>query len=218
MTLDGFLAAFLERLHNLATFIASTYIACVFWGVFIAGTSGYDLLGKILKVLGFDSATNWAASVADRIEKANAYEAVHVLLGIWLIVSLIFFVVDYAGTITGNLLPQSAISTAFFWCILTDFFYQGSIWGLHTLAILVAVGFIIFHSREFGKEFWVPSVMAAVALIVSPLYAVLAIPFWLASKTEPSEIAKSTNRVVSELEKLREAIDRKRSSGEFGKR
>ncbi|MCH6196388.1 hypothetical protein MHT86_02585 [Corynebacterium mastitidis] len=185
MTIDGLLASFSAKLRSLATLVASFYVSCVFLSMSPEGSAGYLMVGKFLRIIGVDNFSMWINGVYERMVQEGFLCGFHIVLLAWLVVSLFFLVADY-GSEYGNLFPQSAMAVSFFWCVLEDLFYEVPLIGFHTLLVFVFIAIIAFRSYDSGESFWIPSFMAACAIIFSPLYVLFVVPFWLASEDDRS--------------------------------
>ncbi|RRC96516.1 hypothetical protein [Schaalia canis] len=210
MTLDGFLAAFATRLHSLVILVASSYVACTFWAIYQGNTQGYTLVLNFLEEVRLNGISDYLAMQITKLnpegtEGTNYF--VQTLLLVWLIVSLLQLIGAYSEGPSADILPRSAIAAAFFWCLLADLFYDQAFGGLHTNILLIAIAIIAYRNRGFKREFFLPPLMAVIAILISPFYALLALPVWLSSENIDTKNTTLNRQLIAEVRYLREAIE-----------
>lgn len=202
MSLDGIITAFAKQLHSIATFFASFYALCVFIAIFGHGDNGVHNMATILDVFGLTGARTWVISLSNRLMMWEVASSVRVLFLIWLLVALTIFVYLFWGEPSGQLMPSPAVGVTFTWSLYTDLYSGSQLWNIATFMYMLALVLILVGSLKRGREFWKYPLFAIVGCLVTPLYALVVIPFWISTKTDDYDQTRGLSEIVLTLEKI----------------
>lgn len=206
MSLDGIITAFAKQLHSIATFFASFYALCVFVAILGQGNSGFHNMATILDVFGLRVAKSWVISFYNRLIMWEVASSVRVLCLIWLLVALTIFVYLFWGERSGQLMPAPAVGVTFTWSLYTDLYSCSQLWNIATFMYMLALVLILVGSLKRGREFWKYPLFAIMGCLVTPMYALVVIPFWISTKTDDYDQTRGLSEIVRQLDKIQKKL------------
>lgn len=186
MSLDNVLTAFAPKLRNVAYLCVSLYTLSFLCSVVGYGKSGLDNLSRLATILNMDKLSGWFSRVSHTLKETDSYEpAISMILTMWLLVSIVLLVNDFSPSKPELLYQysfQSVFGYMFSWTLFSDTKAPNPIFNIATCSLIVALIIIFFLHRSENKNPWIPLLNILAFFITTPIYVILALPLWLASR------------------------------------
>lgn len=185
MTVDGLLSAFSPKLHSIAMFICSGYVLAVVFSVLGYGENGMQNIALILSLFGLESPLGWLQGFESRIQSSEYQPGLEMLLTVWTTLGLLLIAGCYKDGCPQSLPPESVIATAFFYALNVDFLGGPATFGEMVLFLcMVGIAVITFNLPHGINQIFESVSIALVAVVLVPIYSLLAPAAWLLSARE----------------------------------
>ena len=173
--LDKIAPLFAIKARQIGTAIISIYIFCEYLAVAGIGHGGISNFSIALTFIKLNNVSNWITTFRTDLINSHIAQWANCLLIIWLIIACLYLIKQYTSQDPSDLLPQSSITTSFFWALGTDFFEQQHINTIYTLCIIIAL-LLILIINIIRREAPIPRTAFAViaCTIGPPLFLIIA--------------------------------------------
>ena len=172
--LDKIAPLFAIKARQIGTAIISIYIFCEYLAVAGIGDGGISNFSIALTFIKLNNVSNWITTFRTNLINSHIAQWANCLFIIWLIIACLYLIKQYTSQDPSDLLPQSSITTSFFWALGTDFFGEQRINTSYSHCIIIAL-FLILSMNLIKREAPISrTVFAAIACIGSPLFLIIA--------------------------------------------
>ena len=141
--LDKIAPLFAIKSRQIGTALISIYISCEYLALLRIGSGGISNLSSAFTFIKLNNVSNWITTFRTDLINSHIAQWANYTLIIWLIIACIYLVKQYTSQDPSDLLPQSSLTTSFFWALGTDFFGQQHINTIYTLCIIIALFLIL---------------------------------------------------------------------------
>lgn len=192
------------KFRSVVNMAVSGYLLAVALPQFGVGESGFTNIANVAHFLQFNELGDWIENIHTSICSDKPNKALIVVLFVWLVLICLALENQYKDKhkLRSNLMPNSAMSSAFIWALWTDLISSGKIANIAlvaisiTLAIIFIVVLIQYDDTlnrngvwDRVKEAFLTVFAASPGILISFIYVVIAPPLWLAG----SDSAKQTD-------------------------
>lgn len=189
--LGSLLAGFGFKFRSIVNLLASGYALAALLPYFGLGESGFTNLANAANGIQLTSLGEWIQSTYRSLGSGMPSTALQIVLFVWLMLVCLSLLAHYKDGAPSNLIPNSAIASAFIWALWVDLVSPRSILNLAVIAIVLTLIAIELSTAGikncFKAESWETSLLALIGILSSFAYILIAPPLWMAGPDQTGQ-------------------------------
>lgn len=181
MNWENLLTGFSFKFRILVNLVASGYAFAAILPYFGVGKSGFMNFSNAVNCIHLNSLAEYIESIYRLLGSGAPSIALQGVLLIWVILAFLSLVAQYEDGLISNLIPSSAIASAFILALWVDLVSPKLIAPL--ASVIVALIVIVAKSGGFrSTEGWITASLAFLGILLSFFYVFIAFPLWMAGQ------------------------------------